>query len=50
MPRPQPGNGTLGKVTHGDLVTILAETEYYYFFVTEDGRAGWNGKSYFAEP
>ncbi len=49
-PRPSPGNGTLGTVAHGEVVTILAETEYYYFFITADGRAGWNGKSYFAEP
>lgn len=50
IPKPAPGNGTLGKVTHGELVTIVAETDYYYFFVTSDGRAGWNGKSYFSDP
>ena len=50
MPKPVPGNGTLGKVTHLETVTILAENDYYYFFVTEDGRAGWNGKSYFISP
>ena len=50
MPRPRPGNGTLGTVKHEEPVTILAETEYYYFFVTRDGRAGWNGKSFFSAP
>ncbi|MBR3475525.1 MAG: SPOR domain-containing protein [Oscillospiraceae bacterium] len=50
MPKPQPGNGNLGKVTHLETVTILAENDYYYFFVTSDGRAGWNGKSYFISP
>ena len=50
MPKPVPGNGNLGKVSHGELVTILAENDYYYFFVTADGRAGWNGKSYFTNP
>ena len=28
-------------------VWIVAETDYYYFFVTDDGWLGWNGKSYF---
>lgn len=50
MPKPQPGNGNLGKVTHLETVTIVAENDYYYFFVTADGRAGWNGKSYFTAP
>ena len=50
IPKPEPQNGTLGTVAHGETVTILAETEYYYFFVTADGRAGWNGKSFFADP
>ncbi len=50
MPKPIPGNGVLGTLYHGTQVTVLAETEYYYFFVTQDGRAGWNGKSYFMDP
>jgi hypothetical protein len=50
IPRPKSGYGTLGTVAHGEQVTILAETTYYYFFITQDGRAGWNGKSYFTEP
>ena len=47
MPKPQPGNGNLGKIKQGEVVTILAETNDFYFFVASDGRAGWNGKSYF---
>lgn len=50
MPKPIPGNGTLGTVAHGEQVTVLAENPYYYFFVTRDGRAGWNGKSFFKDP
>ena len=50
MPRPIPGNGTLGTVVQDETVTVLAENEYYYFFVTRDGRAGWNGKSFFRDP
>lgn len=50
IPRPSRDNGTLGTVAHGEIVTVLAETEYYFFFVTADGRAGWNGKSFFEEP
>lgn len=50
MPKPIPGNGVLGTLYHGTQVTVLAETEFYYFFVTQDGRAGWNGKSYFMDP
>ena len=50
IPRPSRDNGTLGTVAHGEVVTVLAETEYYFFFVTADGRAGWNGKSFFEEP
>jgi hypothetical protein len=37
-------------VVQDETVTVLAENEYYYFFVTRDGRAGWNGKSFFKDP
>ena len=47
MPKPKSGNGNLGTVGNGTEVTILAETNSYYFFETADGRCGWNGKSYF---
>ena len=47
MPLPEKGHGNLGTVANGTTVTILAETRYYYFFSTDDGRVGWNGKDYF---
>ena len=47
MPKPQSGNGNLGTVANGEEVTILAEQGDYYFFQTEDGRYGWNGKNWF---
>ena len=48
MPKPKSGNGYLGTVETNTAVWILAETEYYYFFVTDNGWLGWNGKSYFS--
>ena len=47
MPVPKGGNGYLGTVETDTEVWIVAETFYYYFFVTDDGWLGWNGKSYF---
>ena len=47
MPVPKADNGYLGTVETGTEVWIVAETDYYYFFVTDDGWLGWNGKSYF---
>ena len=48
MPKPQKGNGNLGKtVPSGKRVYIIAKRGEYYFFVTEDGYMGWNGKSQF---
>ena len=47
MPVPKGGNGYLGAVETDMEVWIVAETDYYYFFVTDDGWLGWNGKSYF---
>ena len=47
MPVPKGGNGYLGTVETDTEVWIVAETKYYYFFVTDDGWLGWNGKSYF---
>ena len=34
----------------GEKVTILAEAGGFYFFVAEDGRAGWNGTKFFIDP
>ena len=47
MPMPESGHGNLGTVADGEEVTILAEKSGYYFFQTEDGRYGWNGKKWF---
>ena len=47
MPKPQKGNGNLGKIKQGETVTILAQVGDFYFFVAANGRAGWNGTSYF---
>lgn len=48
MPKPKAGNGNLGTVDEGTVVTILAQRGSYYFFETDDGRMGWNGKKYFS--
>ena len=48
MPIPEGGHGYLGTVATETEVWIVAETKYYYFFVTDDGWLGWNGKSYFS--
>ena len=48
MPKPEAGNGYLGTVATDTAVWIVAETDYYYFFVTSDGWIGWNGKSFFS--
>ena len=47
MPKPKGGYGFLGTIETGTEVWIVAETEYYYFFATDDGWIGWNGKSFF---
>ena len=47
MPMPESGHGNLGTLDAGEEVTILAEKNGYYFFETEDGRYGWNGKIWF---
>ena len=47
MPMPESGHGNLGTVDGGEEVTVLAEKNGYYFFQTEDGRYGWNGKMWF---
>ena len=47
MPMPEAGHGNLGTVADGEEVTILADMMGFYFFRTEDGRYGWNGKIYF---
>ncbi len=47
MPMPQRGNGNLGYVLDGETVTILAQKNGFYFVMTEDGRYGWNGESFF---
>ena len=50
MPRAEVGHGTLGVVDTGTPVTILAEQNGLYFFMTDDGRMGWNGKGFFTKP
>ena len=40
-------NAGSGTVADGEKVTILAEKNGYYFFQTDDGRYGWNGKKWF---
>ena len=47
MPVPKAGNGNLGKVRANKTVYLLAERNGFYFFMTKDGRFGWNGKKYF---
>ncbi len=48
MPRNQAGHGYTGTVTTGTEVWIVAQTNDFYFFVTDDGQMGWNGKSFFS--
>lgn len=50
MPKPQVNHGVLGLMEKGEKVTILAEAGGFYFFVAEDGRAGWNGTKFFIDP
>lgn len=47
LPKPESGNGNLGKVYDGQTVWIFAERGSYYFFKTGDGRQGWSAKKYF---
>ena len=47
MPKPEKGNGHLGSVACGKKVTILAEKNGYFFFVTSKGYYGWNGTGWF---
>ncbi len=47
MPRYQSGHGNLGTVVIGTEVWIVAETNDFYFFVTDNGQMGWNRKVYF---
>ena len=50
VPKPETGNGDLGTVKKGTNVTIFAEEDGYYFFMTNSGRMGWNKIEYFTEP
>ena len=47
MPMPESGHGHLGSVLCGKKVTILAEKNGYFFFVTSKGYYGWNGTGWF---
>ena len=47
MPMPESGHGNMGTVGDGEEVAILGYHDDYYFFLTADGRYGWNGKKYF---
>lgn len=50
VPKPETGNGNLGMVKKGTNVTVFAEDNGYYFFMTNSGRMGWNKVEYFTEP
>ena len=50
MPRPAETYGVLGTVDTGTPVTILAQQNGLYFFMTDDGRMGWNGRTLFTKP
>lgn len=50
VPKPETGNGNLGMVKKDTNVTIFAEENGYYFFMTNSGRMGWNKTGYFTEP
>ena len=54
MPVPEDGHGYCGRVAHEEVVTVVATRDVgngtYYFFVTADGTAGWNGSSLFITP
>lgn len=43
MPIPELGHGNLGIVDKGTDVAVVAKRNGYVFFVTYDGRMGWNG-------
>ena len=43
MPIPELGHGHLGIVNEGTDVAVVAKRNGYVFFVTYDGRMGWNG-------
>lgn len=47
MPIPAKDNGHLGTVDTGSIVWIVAETENFYFFVSDMYTMGWNGKVFF---
>ena len=47
LPRPSAKKGFLGRVESATPVTILGEKSGYYFFMTDDGRMGWNEKKRF---
>ncbi len=49
MPKPKSGFGVLGTIKAGTKVSVIAEYKGFYFFVTDDGRMGWNGKAYFED-
>ena len=44
MPKPEKGNGHLGTVRSGTIVTILAWRGSFFFFETEDGEQGWKDR------
>lgn len=48
MPQPEAGHGELGTLPIGAEVTILAEQDGFFFFVTEDDCYGWNGTGWFS--
>ena len=47
MPMPEAGHGNLGTLLTESTVLILAEKNGFLFFVTGDGRYGWNWYEWF---
>lgn len=47
MPKPKAGNGNLGTIDDGTEVVIVAKQSGFVFFISYDGRMGWNGEKYF---
>lgn len=49
MPIPKSGNGNLGTIADGTEVVIVAKQNDCLFFISYDGRMGWNGEQFFGE-
>ena len=47
IPMPEAGHGYIGSVASGKTVTVLAEKNGFFFFVSSSGHLGWNGMCWF---